>query len=96
MFLSSGKVMYMNADELFNVANKWPNIICAYEMAETFPFRLCCLSLYFHLIFCPVPFEHFTFTSCLSPLILFLLILLDTCPLLPTALNVGGDNVSVL
>lgn len=72
------------------------SIICGYEMAETFPFRMCCLSLYFHLIFCPVPFEHFLFTSCLSPLILFLLILLDSCTLLLTALNVGGDNVSVL
>lgn len=72
------------------------SIICGYEMAETFPFRMCCLSLYFHLIFCPVPFEHFLFTSCLSTLILFLLILLISCPRLPTALNVGGDNVSVL
>lgn len=72
------------------------SIICAYEMAATFPFRMCCLSLYFHLIFCTVLFERFLFASYLSPLILFLLILLDSCPLLPAALNVGGDDVSVL
>lgn len=73
------------------------SIICGYEMAEFFfPFERCCLSFYFHLIFCSLPFGHFPFASSLSPVISFPLVLIGSCSCLPTALYVGRDDLFVL
>lgn len=61
-----------------------------------FPFERCCLSFYFHLIFCSLLFGHFPFASSLSPMISFPLVLIGSCSCLPTTLYVGEDDIFVL